>query len=80
MPDLPHDDSWMYTERQAIGVRIRTERRRQQLTQDQVWIAAGLTRWTYQRAEYGEDIKLSTLQRIARVLGVSLAELAAVEE
>ncbi|MFF7947039.1 helix-turn-helix domain-containing protein [Streptomyces griseorubiginosus] len=79
VPDLPDDDSWMYTQRQAIGARIRAERRRQQLTQDEVWIAAGLTRWTYQRAEYGEDIKLSTLQRIARVLGVPLAELAAVE-
>lgn len=80
MPDLPDDDSWMYAQRQAIGARIRAERERQRLTQDQVWIAARLNRWTYQRAEYGEDIKLSTLQRIARVLGVPLAELTAVEE
>jgi transcriptional regulator with XRE-family HTH domain len=80
VPDLPDDDSWMSAQRQAIGARIREERRRQKLTQDEVWIAAGLNRWTYQRAEYGEDIKLSTLQRIARVFGVPMSELVAVED
>lgn len=70
----------MHDQRRAIGDRIRAERQRQGLTQDDVWIAARLTRWTYQRAEYGEDIKVSTLQRIAGVLGVSLASLTAVGE
>jgi transcriptional regulator with XRE-family HTH domain len=77
VPDQPDDDAWIHEQRQAIGDRIRDTRTRKQLTQDEVWIRAGLTRWTYQRAEYGEDVKLSTLQRIARALGVPLAELVA---
>ena len=38
-------------------------------------MAARLTRWTYQRAEYGQEIQLSTLIRIAWVLDVPLTDL-----
>lgn|GEM_PF-2822102 len=75
MRDLPDDDNWLPERRRAIGERIRAERRRQNLTQDKVWLAAGLTRWTYQRAEYGEEVQISTLLRIAYVLDVPLADL-----
>lgn len=75
MQDLPDDDAWIRDQRRAIGERIRQERRRQKLTQDDVWIAARLNRWTVQRVEAGEEVKLSTLLRIARVLDVPLADL-----
>lgn len=73
--DLPADDTWISDQRRAIGDRIRAERRRQRLTQDDVWMAARIARWTYQRVERGEEVELGTLLRIARVLGVPLADL-----
>jgi transcriptional regulator with XRE-family HTH domain len=75
MRDLPDDDNWLPERRRAIGQNIRAERRRQKLTQDDVWMAARLTRWTYQRVEYGQEVQLSTLLRIAWVLDVPLADL-----
>lgn len=75
MQDLPADDTWISDQRRAIGDRIREERRRQNLTQDDVWMAARITRWTYQRIEAGAEVKLGTLMRVARVLGVPLADL-----
>jgi transcriptional regulator with XRE-family HTH domain len=75
MRDLPDDDSWLTERRRAIGERVRAERLRQNLTQDQVWMTARLTRWTYQRLEYGEEVQLSTLLRIAWVLDVPVADL-----
>jgi transcriptional regulator with XRE-family HTH domain len=72
---LPDDDSWLTDERRAIGDRIRSERERQNLTQERLILAAGIDRVTLWRVETGEESKLSTLLRIARVLGVPLAEL-----
>ena len=71
---LPDDDSWLTEERRAIGDRIRAERERQNLTQEGLVLAAGIDRVTLWRVETGEESKLSTLLRIARVLGVPLAE------
>jgi transcriptional regulator with XRE-family HTH domain len=73
--DLPDDDEWIADRRREIGDRIRRERLRQNLTQDRVWLAAGITRYTLQRVEAGAEAKLSTLLRIAHVLDVPLAEL-----
>lgn len=73
--DLPDDDDWLPERRRAIGARIRDERLRQNATQDAVWMAARVSRWTYQRVEAGEDCQLSTLLRIAWVLGVPPTEL-----
>ncbi|MFF5980834.1 helix-turn-helix transcriptional regulator [Streptomyces olindensis] len=75
MRDLPDDDQWLPERLRAIGARFREERLRQNATQDQVWMAARVTRWTYQRVESGQDCNLSTLLRIAWVLDVSLEEL-----
>lgn len=75
MRDLPDDDTWIRDRQRLIGERIRAERLRQNLTQDDVWIAAGIQRWTYQRVEAGEDWRGSTLLRIAWVLDVPLSEL-----
>ena len=72
---LPDDDSWIADERRAIGDRIRAERERQNLTQERLILAAGIDRVTIWRVETGEESKLSTLLRIARVLGVPLRDL-----
>lgn len=80
MRDLPDDDTWLTARRRDTGDRIRAERLRQNLTQEQVLLAAGVARWTYQRAEAGEEVTVSTLRRIAWVLDVPLADLLAGEE
>jgi transcriptional regulator with XRE-family HTH domain len=73
--DPPADDEWIADRQRAIGDTIRKERLRQNRTQDDVWLAAGISRYTLQRVERGEDMTLSTLLRIARALDVPLADL-----
>ncbi|MEL3944896.1 helix-turn-helix domain-containing protein [Streptomyces sp. LNU-CPARS28] len=75
MRDLPADDAWIADRRQAVGAAIREARRIRNVTQDQVWMAARISRWTLQRAEAGDEVTLSTLLRIARVLEIPLADL-----
>lgn len=74
MRDLPDDDEWTPDRLKAIGERVRAERRRQGLTQDQVWQAARIDRRTVQNIESGREMKVSTLLRIAWVLEVSPAD------
>jgi transcriptional regulator with XRE-family HTH domain len=73
--DLPDDDEWIAERRRGIGERVRAERLRQNLTQEAVFLAAGIGRYTLQRVEAGAETHLSTLIRIAHVLDVSLADL-----
>lgn len=74
--DLPDNDDWIRAHQQAIGVRIRAERLRQNLTQDPVFLAAGLDRRTFQALEAGSaNPTLVTLLRVAYVLDVPLADL-----
>jgi transcriptional regulator with XRE-family HTH domain len=73
--DLPDDDDWIADRRRIIGDRFRAERIRQNLTQDAVYLASGVSRYTLQRVEAGAEVRLSTLIRIAWVLDVPLAEL-----
>lgn len=75
MRELPDDDSWMLEDRRVIGERIRAERKRQDVSQEQLILAAGLDRVTIWRVETGRDMNLSTLQRIAHVLDVPLSDL-----
>lgn len=75
MQELPDDDAWITDRRRAIGDRVRAERLRQNLTQEKLYLAARVDRFTLQRVEAGEDVRLSTLLKIARALGVPLAEL-----
>ncbi|MCM8548866.1 helix-turn-helix transcriptional regulator [Streptomyces sp. STCH 565 A] len=75
MRDLPHDDEWTPDRLRAIGERVRAERLRQHLTQDQVWQAARLERRTVQNVEAGREMKVSTLLRIAWVLEVPPGDL-----
>ncbi|MFR9800084.1 helix-turn-helix domain-containing protein [Streptomyces sp. MS06] len=76
MRDLPDDDSWMADHQRAIGDRIRTERRRQNATQEALYLAAGIDRVTLQMLEAGRgNPTLRVLLRVARALDVPLADL-----
>ncbi|PAZ15705.1 DNA-binding protein [Streptomyces sp. SA15] len=76
MPHLPDDDDWLIAERRAIGDRIRVTRLRQDMTQETVFLAARVARSTYQEIEAGAaDARVSTLLKIARVLGVHVTDL-----
>ena len=76
MPRLPDDDAWLLQERRAIGDRIRVTRIRKDMTQEQVFLAANLARSSYQEIEAGvSDARISSLLRIARVLGVHVTDL-----
>lgn len=69
------DDAWLTARRRHIGDRIREERLRRNLTQERLHLAAGINRYTLQRAEAGQEIQVSTLLRIARVLDMTLSDL-----
>jgi DNA-binding XRE family transcriptional regulator len=76
VPTLPDDDAWLLAERRAIGDRIRVARIRQNRTQESVFLAARVGRKTYQDVEAGAvDARVTTLLRIARVLGMHPADL-----
>jgi transcriptional regulator with XRE-family HTH domain len=76
VPHLPDDDAWLLKERRAIGDRIRVTRLRQDMTQESVFLAARMSRSAYQEIEAGvADARVSTLWKIARVLGVHVTDL-----
>jgi cytoskeletal protein RodZ len=51
--DLPDDDAWIADQRRNIGDRFLAERLRQNLAQDAVYLASGVSRYTLQRVEAG---------------------------
>lgn len=73
--ELPDDDTWILDRRRTIGARFRAERERQDLTQEEVILAGRLDRVTIWRVETGQEVRLSTLLKIAHVLNVPLADL-----
>jgi transcriptional regulator with XRE-family HTH domain len=74
-PD-PSDDQWLLTERRAIGDRIRIARLHRNMTQERLYLSAGVSRYALQSIEAGaSDAQLSTLMRIARALGIHPADL-----
>ncbi|MFC8276238.1 helix-turn-helix domain-containing protein [Streptomyces sp. NPDC057271] len=76
MRELPDDDSWIYERQRAIGVKLRSVRLHQNLTQERVYLAARIDRATLQAIEAGRaNPSLTVLLRIAYVLNVPLAEL-----
>ncbi|MPY47195.1 helix-turn-helix domain-containing protein [Streptomyces acidicola] len=76
MPHLPDDDAWLLERRRAIGDRIRVTRLRQNMTQEALHLSAGLSRATLQGIEAGtRDARISSLIKIARVLGVHVTDL-----
>ncbi|MFF7521262.1 helix-turn-helix domain-containing protein [Streptomyces pseudovenezuelae] len=73
--ELPEDDDWINECQQKVGRRIQAERLRQDLTQEAVYLAAGLDRRTLQTVESGtSNPTLATLLKIAHVLDVDVAE------
>lgn len=70
--EVPDDDAWVAERRRAFGARLRERRLHLDLTQEAVHLAAGISRYTLQRAESGDDTRLSTLIRVARVLGAEV--------
>jgi DNA-binding XRE family transcriptional regulator len=76
VPRLPDDDEWLARERRAIGDRIRVTRLHQDRTQESVFLAAEVSRSAYQAIEAGTaDARITTLLKIARVLGVHVTDL-----
>ncbi|MFD4791746.1 helix-turn-helix domain-containing protein [Streptomyces sp. NPDC058459] len=75
-PDPPDEDVWLRDERARVGRRIREVRVQRRLTQEQVFLAAPLSRTYFQKLEAGtENPTLETLLRIARAIGVPLSDL-----
>lgn len=73
--DLPEDE-WERRERQRIGRCIRVAREDANLTQEKVFLAVGMNRSHYQQIESGDaNPTLNTLLRIARVIGMPIADL-----
>ena len=78
MRTVPDDNSWITNYLTAVGDRVRTERLRQNLTQERVYLAAGIDRRTLQAIEAGQGNPTAvTLLRIAYVLDTPLSELVA---
>lgn len=74
-PD-PSDNQWLLAERRAIGDRIRIARLHRNMTQERLYLSAGISRAALQDIEAGaSDARLSTLLRIARALGIHAADL-----
>ena len=74
MPAPPPD--WILARRQHIGARIREERRRARLTQEEVANRIGLDRPSMVEIEQGQrNMTINTFIRIADALNVPLADL-----
>ncbi|MFE3577813.1 helix-turn-helix domain-containing protein [Streptomyces vinaceus] len=64
------------TPAERLGMRIVAKRLDANLTQEKVFLAAGISRNTYQRIESGKgDARFSHLLRIATVLGCHVRDL-----
>jgi DNA-binding XRE family transcriptional regulator len=59
--------------------RLRRVRDQRALTQEELAWRAGVSRTTVMRAERGEDIRQSSVRKLARALGVSPATLQRVD-
>lgn len=72
----PEDDDWTNRQRQVLAARVRDGRRDQSLTQEELYLAAGISRRSLQAIESGHgNPKLATLMRVAWVLDVHVADL-----
>lgn len=78
MRDLPEDETWIIERQAAIGTNLQVERLRQNLTQEAVFLAAGIDRGTLQSIEAGRaNPTVATLLKIAYVLDVPVGDLLA---
>lgn len=75
MPSAPPPD-WILARRRALGDRIREERTARKLSQERLAELAGLDRQAINKIELGRQaVLIDNLFRIARALGVPLADL-----
>jgi DNA-binding XRE family transcriptional regulator len=75
-PGRTQMSSGFFTAQKQLGVRIREMRERKSWLQRDLAKAAGLPVRTIGRIERGEvDVRLSTISRIAKALGVTLKDL-----
>lgn len=75
MPALPHDQEGLAEELKRLGERIRRLREARGWSQDTFAHLAGLNRAYPYKIETGKvDLRYSTLQKIAHVLGTTVAE------
>jgi DNA-binding XRE family transcriptional regulator len=72
---LPEDDDWITERYRAVGDHVREARRYRNLSQEDLYLTAGISRGTLQSVEAGRSCTLATLLRIARALDVPLADL-----
>lgn len=74
--DLPDDNDWLHARQLALGRRLQAERLHQNLTQEALFLAAGIDRGTLQAIEAGRgNPTVATLLKIAYVLDIPLADL-----
>lgn len=72
----PDDDDWTDRQRQLLARRVRDIRRQQDLTQEELFLSAGISRWALQEIEAGRgNPTLVTLLRVAWVLNVHVTDL-----
>lgn len=72
----PEDRNWTLRQQRLLAARVRTKRRELRLTQEELHLAAGVSRWSLQDIESGEgNPKLITLMRIAWVLDLHVTDL-----
>jgi transcriptional regulator with XRE-family HTH domain len=72
----PDDDAWLHERSRVLGERIRLARHRRRLTQEDLYLRAGISRDVLQRIEAGRhNPTLYTLLRISQVLEMPLADL-----
>jgi DNA-binding XRE family transcriptional regulator len=72
----PEDDDWTLRQQRFLAARVRDKRRELRLTQEELHLAAGISRWSLQDIESGEgNPKLITLMRIAWVLDMHVSDL-----
>ncbi|MEU6058039.1 helix-turn-helix transcriptional regulator [Streptomyces sp. NPDC047097] len=70
------DESQINEARRALGIRIRNARIDADLTQEGLFLEAGIPRSTYQNIERGDtDVRFGQLFRIAAVLRVPVRDL-----
>lgn len=58
-----------------VGARIAEVRREKGITQDAMAEAIGCATKNYQRIEYGQNVTIETLTKIANALGVTVTDL-----
>ncbi|MFC7817536.1 helix-turn-helix domain-containing protein [Streptomyces sp. NPDC057367] len=72
----PDDDAWLLEHSHVLGDRIRAARIHRNLTQERLYLGAGISRDVLQRIESGRhNPTFFTLLRIAHVLDVPLSDL-----